>query len=73
MTIDTATLRISLNGEARSIPSGTSVDALVLDLGLRPEVVAVELNERLVSRSERAATLLRDGDRVEVVTLVGGG
>jgi sulfur carrier protein len=72
MTIDT-TGRIRLNGEPRAIAPGTSVDALVRQLGLRPEVVAVELNERLVARDLRVTTVLRDGDRVEVVTLVGGG
>jgi sulfur carrier protein len=72
MTIDT-TLRIRLNGEPRSIAPGTSVDALVRLLDLRPEVVAVELNERLVARDLRGTTVLRDGDRIEIVTLVGGG
>jgi sulfur carrier protein len=72
MTIDT-TLGITVNSETRFVASGTSVDALVCELGLRPEVVAVELNERLVARSERTNTILQDGDRVEVVTLVGGG
>ena len=72
MTIDTK-LSIRLNGEPRSIAPGTTVDALVRQLGLRPEVVAVELEERLVARDLRASTILRDGDRVEIVTLVGGG
>jgi sulfur carrier protein len=72
MTIDT-TLRISLNGEPRLLAPGTTVDALVRELGLRPEVVAAELNERLVPRAERSTTVVRDGDRLEVVTLVGGG
>ena len=72
MALDT-TLSIRLNGEPRSIAPGTSVDALVRQLGLRPEVVAVELEERLVARDRRASTILRDGDRVEIVTLVGGG
>lgn len=67
------TFRITLNGDPRRIAPGSTVDALVRDLGLRPEVVAVELNERLVNRSQRASTLVREGDRVEVVTLVGGG
>ncbi|MBL8860019.1 MAG: sulfur carrier protein ThiS [Planctomycetes bacterium] len=67
------TIRIHLNGEARTASAGTSVDAFVAALGLRPEVVAVEVNEALVPRAERGRTLLRDGDRVEVVTLVGGG
>ncbi len=66
-------IRIQVNGEARSVRGGASLDTLVAELGLRPEVVAVELNERLVRREERGRTILQDGDRLEVVTLVGGG
>ncbi len=64
---------IEVNGVAREVPEGTSVAALVELLELRPEQVAVERNAQLVRRSERATTRLAAGDRVEVVTLVGGG
>lgn len=67
------TIRIHVNGDARSVARGTSVGAFLDELGLRPEVVAIEVNERLVRREERARTLLQDGDKLEVVTLVGGG
>ena len=67
------TIRIHLNGAPQTASAGTSIDAFVTALGLRPEVVAVEVNEALVPRADRARTLLCDGDRVEVVTLVGGG
>lgn len=66
-------ITIEVNGVARSVPEGTTVAQLVEQLGLRPEVVAVERNAALVRRNERTATLLRAGDRLEVVTLVGGG
>lgn len=69
----TTTIRIRLNGEPREAAQDTTVDAFVRALGLRPEVVAVELNEALVPRGARATTVIRDGDRLEVVTLVGGG
>ncbi|NUP97727.1 MAG: sulfur carrier protein ThiS [Planctomycetaceae bacterium] len=66
-------IEIRLNGEAKSVPEGTSVAALVAGLGLRPEVVAVERNGRIVRRAEHASTALQPGDELEVVTLVGGG
>ncbi len=66
-------LQILLNGTAREVPEGTTVDALVRELGLRPEVVAVEVNRALVARAKRGETALESGDRVELVTLVGGG
>jgi sulfur carrier protein len=66
-------IQIELNGEVRAVPDGTTVAELLDSLGLRPELVAVERNQRLVRRPERAATRLEAGDRVELVTLVGGG
>lgn len=76
MAMDDATrssIEISLNGESTTLPEGTSVTVLIERLGLRPEHVAVERNERIVRRNDHGATILQEGDRVEVVTLVGGG
>ncbi len=66
------TIGIELNGERREL-ARTSVAGLVAQLGLRPEVVAVEVNQTLVPRAERERRELASGDKVEVVTLVGGG
>jgi sulfur carrier protein len=66
-------IEIVLNGERRQLPEGCSVAALLEALGLARESVAVERNARLVRRSDHAATPLAAGDRIEVVTLVGGG
>ena len=66
-------IEIVLNGEPRELPSGTSVAALLEQLGLVGEPVAVERNAAVVRRGEHAATTLVDGDRLEIVTLVGGG
>jgi len=68
-----APLRLSVNGEERTVPSPSTVADLVRTLGLRPEQVAVERNQRLVPRAEHAATQLQDGDRLEIVTFFGGG
>ena len=66
-------IQIEVNGVPRAVPQGTTLAQLVESLGLRPELVAVERNQGLVRRSERAATALEADDEVEVVTLVGGG
>jgi sulfur carrier protein len=62
-----------VNGEKRSVADVHTVDDLVGVLGLPKERVAVEVNGALVLRAERAAQPVRDGDVVEIVTLVGGG
>lgn len=67
------TIRIDLNGTPREVQVGATVAEVVADLGLRPEVVATEVNRALVRRADREGRTLVDGDAVEVVTLVGGG
>lgn len=64
---------ITVNGTKEDAPAGTTVRALLEghDLGAAP--CAVEVNERLVPRRDHEAHELREGDTVEIVTLVGGG
>jgi sulfur carrier protein len=66
-------MRIQLNGEAVELPEGQSVADLLAGLDLAGRRVAVELNLDIVPRSQHADTLLREGDRVEVVHAIGGG
>ena len=68
-----ATVTITLNGECRDLPAGLTVAQLLERLELPPERVAVERNRELVPRQRHAATILQDGDELELVTLVGGG
>ena len=66
-------MEISVNGKPRGIEPGATVATLLESLELDPRQLAVERNLELVPRGQHATTLLADGDRVEVVTLVGGG
>ena len=62
-----------MNGVEREVSGGTTVADLVAALGLATTPVAVERNLGIVPRAEHARTVLAEGDRLEVVTLVGGG
>ncbi|HEY8378964.1 MAG TPA: sulfur carrier protein ThiS [Nannocystis sp.] len=64
---------IVLNGDEVALAPGTTVAALVASLGLDPRQIAVERNREIVPRSTYEHTELCDGDRLEVVTFVGGG
>jgi thiamine biosynthesis protein ThiS len=64
---------ILVNGELRDILKRATVLDLVKELGLRPELVAVEVNRELVRRSTFGERELRAGDRIEIVEFVGGG
>jgi sulfur carrier protein len=66
-------MTIQVNGQPRKIADGASVSQLLTELGVTQPHVAVELNLEVVPRAQHAATALREGDRLEVVTLVGGG
>ena len=66
-------MHIRLNGERRSLPDRVSVSLLLDELGVDRERVAVEVNRRILKRSEFEAVTITDGDEVEVVTFVGGG
>jgi thiazole synthase len=66
-------ITITLNGESRAVAAGLTIGALAVDLGLDPNKIAVERNLEIVPRSALAATLLADGDQLEIVHFVGGG
>ena len=64
---------VVVNGEPRSVAQGTTVTGLIEELGLGDRRVAVERNRQVVPRAEHGSTVLAAGDRVELVTFVGGG
>lgn len=64
---------VVINGEARSVAQGTTVAALIAELGLGDRRVAVERNRQVVPRADHGSTVLAAGDRLELVTFVGGG
>lgn len=67
------TMHIQLNGEHYELPDGVSVADLLQRLDLTGRRLAVELNRDIVPRSQHAATVLVEGDQVEVVHAIGGG
>jgi thiazole synthase len=64
---------LTINGEARDFPTPCNVAELLEALGHDPQRVAVEVNQDVVPRRCHPEHVLRPGDRVEIVTLVGGG
>ncbi len=64
---------ILLNGEPRTVTTGTTLATLLGELGLDPTTVAIERNREIVPRADYADTQLAEGDALEVVTFVGGG
>lgn len=64
---------VTVNGEARRVPDGTTAAGLLQQLDIRPERVVVEVNLTILKRDQLASTTLKPGDRIEIVHFVGGG
>ena len=66
-------MNIQVNGTNRDVPEGTTITQLLRELDITAQAVAVEVNFQLVPRARHAEHRLREADRLEIVTLVGGG
>lgn len=69
----TDAMEITLNGEVCSLPSSITVREMLRNLDLDEGAVAVERNRQIVRREQWNGTVLRAGDRIEIVHFVGGG
>jgi sulfur carrier protein len=64
---------VVINGQPHSVSAGITISVLLESLGLVGKRVAVERNREVVPRAQHATTVLAEGDRLELVTFVGGG
>ena len=69
-----STLALTVNGDRRSVPPGTSLSAYLASLELDPRMVVIEHNRTILrDRDAYASLILADGDVLEIVHFVGGG
>lgn len=66
-------MKLIINGEDREFSSISTLSDLLVQFGMKPDRVAVELNRELVPRDRWPSTQLGDGDKLEIVHFVGGG
>lgn len=64
---------ISVNGQPMVVDAGTTVDGLLELLRIKREYTAVAVNREVTPKAAYSTTLLREGDRVEIVRPMGGG
>jgi len=69
----TESIALQVNGEPRDCPIETRLPDFLTQLGLNPRLVAVEYNGEILHRQFWDTTQLQAGDRLEIVTIVGGG
>lgn len=66
-------MRVIINGEPRDVAAGETLADLLRRLALADKPCAAEVNRRLIPKRDHVTQALKDGDVVELVTLVGGG
>ncbi len=66
-------MHCTVNGQLRELPDGITVEGLIEILGLASSICAAEVDQKIVPKRERSETILKEGQSIEIVTLVGGG
>lgn len=66
-------MKLTINGEQKEFGAGLTLAALIDQLGIKGDRVAVELNRDIIPRPNWEAAQLNDGDKLEIVHFVGGG
>jgi thiamine biosynthesis protein ThiS len=66
-------MHVQINGEQRTVAAGLTVAKLLQELDIRSDRVAVELNLTILDRSEFDGRSLQEGDRIEIISFIGGG
>ncbi len=64
---------ITVNGSRREVAPGTTVEALMRELKLKPEITAAQVNDTILQRGEASGLVLEQGDVIELIRIVGGG
>jgi thiamine biosynthesis protein ThiS len=66
-------IKIFLNGKSEEIENEMSLLELLKRKNIRPEVVTVEVNEKMIDRKDYQTTIIKEGDKIELVFFMGGG
>lgn len=64
---------VTVNGLQESVASGLAIPVLCKTLGYNPRLIAIEYNGEILHRQYWDTTVVQSGDRLEIVTIVGGG
>jgi thiamine biosynthesis protein ThiS len=66
-------MQLTVNGQPTQLEDAATVSSMLEKLGYKGRAVAVEINLKVVPKKQHAQTQVKEGDTVEIVTLVGGG
>lgn len=66
-------VQIIVNGEEKIFEEGVTIFKLLNELNVKPQGIAVELNLEISPKGKYGETVLKNGDKIEIVRMVGGG
>ena len=66
-------MKIMLNGRDRDLAGAMTIQNLLEQVGIQPEMTAVEVNLEVVKRTDYDKTMVKENDKVEIVTMMSGG
>ncbi|MBI4833682.1 MAG: sulfur carrier protein ThiS [Planctomycetes bacterium] len=66
-------MNLIINGQQKEMPDNLTLSALLTELRINPLGVAVELNLKIIPKTDYAKTQLKENDKLEIISFVGGG
>jgi len=66
-------ISLTINGKEEKVVEGSSIKTLLEGKGINPNVVACELNLTIIKRAFLGETILKEGDQLEIIQMIGGG
>jgi len=66
-------MHILLNNKSEKLLDGTTIQKLLDDKNIKNKFFAVEINRKIIPKSVHCNHIIKDGDRIEIITAIGGG
>lgn len=66
-------MEVHINGDKRDIEEGVTLERLLASLGIKSAGIAVDINREVIPKRLYGDTLIRQGDSIEIIRMVGGG
>ena len=66
-------MNILLNNKSETLFDGTTIQKLLEGKNIKNKYIAVEINENIIPKSNHNTYIIKDGDKIEIITAIGGG
>ena len=66
-------MNILLNNKPEKLFDGSTVKKLLENKNIKNKYYAVEINRKIIPKSDYGTYVIKDGDKIEIITAIGGG